>query len=42
MKEGIVVQNESEFWYRLLAISFAVGFVLGYSVAVYIAVTLGR
>lgn len=35
------MQNGSEFWYRLLVIGFAVGFVLGYSVAVYIAVTLG-
>lgn len=36
------MQNKSEFWYRLIAISFAVGYVLGYGVAMYVAVTLGR
>lgn len=42
LKRGVVVQNGSGFWYRLLAISFAVGYVLGYGVAMYVAVTLGR
>lgn len=42
LKGGVVVQNGSEFWYRLLAISFVAGFVLGYGVAAYIAVTLGK
>lgn len=39
---GVVVQNKPEFWYRLLVISFLVGFVLGYGVAVYVAVMLER
>ena len=42
LKGGIVVQNGSEFRCRLLVISFAVGFVLGYGVAVYVAITLFR
>lgn len=36
------MQNRSEFWYRLLVVSFVAGFVLGYGVAVYVAITLFR
>ena len=36
------MQNKPEFWCRLLVISFVVGFVLGYAVAAYIAITLFR
>lgn len=35
------MQNEPEFWCRLLAISFVVGYVFGYGVAVHVAVMLG-
>ena len=42
LKGGVVVQNKPEFWYRLLVISFVAGFVLGYGVAVYVAITLFR
>ena len=42
LKGGVVVQNKPEFWYHLLATSFVVGFVLGYGVTTYVAITLGR
>jgi hypothetical protein len=42
LKGGVVVQDKSEFWCHLLAISFIVGFILGYGVAAYVAVMLGR
>lgn len=42
LKGGVVVQNGPEFWCRLLVISFVAGFVLGYGVAVYVAITLFR
>lgn len=42
VKGGVVVQNRLEFWCRLLAISFTVGFVLGYGVTAYVAITLFR
>ena len=36
------MRNRPGFWYRLLVISFVVGFVLGYGVAAYIAAMLER
>lgn len=39
---GVAVQNKPEFWCHLLATSFVVGFILGYAVAAYVAVTLSK